>query len=171
MKVVRNTPEQLIIKSVPWALGLVFVVIIVALIGGGLNGLIHSDYSTAIMMGVVGPLCLIGLAALFVARNDLILDRSRNKIEMRRSTLFGRTKVQHALTDLEKAIVQMHKSKSTKKRTSGPTYRAALVLTGGMDAGVHPVTEVYSSGPSAERMTATINDWLAQNVDSRAHRA
>jgi hypothetical protein len=166
MKTVRNTPDQLILQSVPWVFGLTFVVIIVVMIGGGLTGLIQGEYTRAVMMGVVAPLILCVLAAMFVERIDLILDRSRNQVEMRRATLLGRTKVVHALEHVQKVIVQTHISTGRNGTDNGPSHRIALVLSGGMDAGEHPLTEVFVGGDGAEKTALAINAWLSQDVDS-----
>ena len=74
--------------------------------------------------------------------------------------------MQHKLEHLQKSELQ-----SSKSTNSGMTYRIALVLDGGMDAGTHPVTPVYVSGNGAKRGVEAINTWLAQDVDSRPPQA
>ena len=106
--------------------------------------------------GLLGiPLFLSLFIFAFVRRDDLILDRSRNLLELRHSTFRGRTKVQHKLEHLERAIVQ-----SSRSSKGGTTHRIALILDGGMDEGTHPVTPVYVSGNGAKRGVDAINAWL-----------
>lgn len=165
MKVVRNTPEQLILRSVPWVLGIIFAGAILGMTAAALNGLLEGDYTFALMMMLFGPVFMGLFFALFIRRDDLILDRSRDLLELRHATVLGRHKVQHKLQHLSKAMVQTSNSDNAK------THRVALVLESGMDAGVHPVTEVYTSGYGATRAVDAINAWLALDVDSATPRA
>ena len=165
MKVVRNTPDQLILRSVPWVLGVIFAGAILWMSAAGLNGLLTGDYKFAIIMMLCGPVFMGLFFALFIRRDDLILDRSRNLLELRHATVLGRHKIQHKLQHLSKAMVQSSSTDNAK------THRVALVLEGGMDVGVHPVTEVYTSGYGATRAVDAINDWLSLDVDSPAPQA
>ncbi len=166
MKVIRNTSEQLILRDVSWIIAIVFSAFILAMLGFGLNALFAGDMVGAFwgLLAVPTFLCIFLVA--FVRRDEVILDRSRNLVELRHSTFLGRTRVKHELTHLERALTQAHYGGK-----GGATYRVALVLGGGMDAGTHPVTPVYSSGNGAKRAADTINDWLAQDVDSTDRQA
>jgi len=156
MKIVRNTPDQLILRSVPWILSVTIGICILVSVGFGLNGLL-TGLLTEAFWGMIGiPAFVAIFIAVFVRRDDLILDRSRDLLEMRHSTVFGRTKVQHQLRHLESAVVQTQPGDAE----GGPTHRIALVLSGGMDAGTHPVTPVYVGGNGARRAADAINDWL-----------
>jgi hypothetical protein len=166
MKIVRNTPEQLILRSVPWIMALVFSVFILVMIGFGLNALMKGDGMDA-FWGLLGVPAFLGIFLVaFARRDEVILDRSRNLVELRHSTFLGRTRVQHAFTHLERAIMQAHSGSK-----GGTTYRVALVLGGGMDAGTHPVTPVYSSGNGVKRAVETINNWLSADIDSGSREA
>jgi hypothetical protein len=165
MKIVRNSPDQLILRSVPWLLGIIFAGAILGMSAAGLNGLLTGDVKFAAIMLLCGPVFMGLFFAIFIRRDDLILDRSRNLLELRHATVLGRHKVQHKLQYLSRAMVQ------TSNSDDGKTHRVALVLQGGMDAGVHPVTEVYTSGYGATRAVDAINDWLSLDVDSATPRA
>ena len=165
MKIVRNTPDQLILHSVPWAITILLSVFFLAVIGLGLNALFQGDGQGAFWGLLAIPAFLAIFVAMFVRRDDLILDRSRNLLELRHSTVFGRRKIRHELHHLSQALVQSTRSENAD------TYRVALILDGGMDAGVHPVTEVYASGKGAERAADAINNWLSLDVDSPAPQA
>jgi uncharacterized membrane protein YbhN (UPF0104 family) len=166
MKIVRNTSEQLILRSVPWVIAIVLSVFVLAVIGFGLKSLFEGNKTDAFWGLLAIPLFLSIFIVAFVRRDDLILDRSRNLLELRHSTFRGRTKIQHKLEHLAEAKLQ-----SSRTSKGAMTYRIALVLEGGMDAGTHPVTPVYASGNGAKRGVEAINAWLAQDVDSGQQQA
>lgn len=166
MKIVRNTPEQLIIRNAPWVIGIVLALGILALSAASLYGIAQRDYKFAAIMFACGPIFVGLFFAIFVRRDDLVLDRSRDLIELRHATVRGRHKVRHDLRNLEQAVIQTHDSGK-----GVPTHRVAIVLNGGMDAGTHPITPVYTSGYAAERAANAINAWLAKDVDSSAPQA
>lgn len=156
MKVTRDTPDQLILDDTPWLVGLVLAAMILACaaIGLSLLGSGHAGRGLAIL-GFGLP--FLGLFfGLFVRRNQLILDRVAGKVIHRRATVLGRTEVVHYLDNLDRAIIQ------TSRGKNGDTYRMTLVLSGGMDAGLHPFTRVYSSGRGARRGAEAVNRWLAR---------
>lgn len=157
MKIVRNTPEQLILQNVPWMMSGLLALAILGMTAGCLYNLTAGEYKTAAMLFFCGPVFMGLFFAAFVQRDDLILDRSRNLIELRNATMFSRTKTHHDLTHLEKAVVQTKYSSG-----DGPsrTHQIALVLNGGTDTGAHPVTGVYTSGSGSERAADAINAWL-----------
>jgi len=166
MKIVRNTSDQLILRSVPWVIAIMLSVFLLAVIGFGLSSLFEGNTTDAFWGLLAIPLFLTLFIVIFVRRDDLILDRSRNLLELRHSTFRGRTKVQHKLEHLNRATLQS--SRSSKGAT---THRIALVLDGGMDAGTHPATPVYVSGNGAKHGVDAINAWLAQDVDSHQSQA
>lgn len=166
MKIVRNTPEQLILRSVHWVIAIMLSVMLLAVIAFGLNSLFEGNLTDTFWGLLAIPLFIPIFLVTFVRRDDLILDRSRNLLELRHSTFRGRTRVQHQLEHLHRAKLQ-----SSRSSKGGTTYRIALVLDGGMDAGTHPVTPIYVSGNGAKRGVQAINSWLAQDVDSRQSQA
>lgn len=161
MKIVHNTPDQLVLKSVPWVFAILFSTVLLGAVAFGLNSLFAGKFMPA-FWGLIGiPLFISIFIVVFARRDDLILDRRHNLLELRHSTLRGRKRVQHKLEHLQKAELQ-----STYSRNNGTMYRLALVLNGGMDAGTHPVTPVYTGGKGPKRAVDAINAWLAQDVDS-----
>jgi len=166
MKIVRNTPEQLILRSTPWVMAALLSVFLLVMIAVGLNALSQGDINGAFWGLFILPLIMAVFLVLFVRRDDLVLDRGQNLLELRHSTFRGRTRVRHKLEHLDRAVLQS--SRSTK---GGTTYRIALVLEGGMDKGIHPVTPIYASGSGAERAVDAINKWLARDVDSAPRQA
>lgn len=166
MRIVRNTPEQLVLRSIPWIIAIMLSVFLLAVISFGLNSLFEGNRTDAFWGLLAIPLFVSIFIMVFVRRDDLILDRSRNLLELRHSTFRGRTKIQHKLEHLKQAKLQ-----SSRSNKGGTTYRIALVLDGGMDAGIHPVTPVYVSGNGAKHGVEAINAWLAQDVDSHPPQA
>jgi hypothetical protein len=161
MKIVRNTKDQLILTSVPWIIAIVFLCALLGMLAFGISGLFDGDWLKA-MGGLIGfPAFLALFIVAFVRRDDLILDRTRNLVELRHSTFLGRTRVKHTLGDLGKAELQSSSS------DGDTTYRIALVLETGMDQGTHPVTPVYSNDKGAQRGVAAINAWLAAHKSTR----
>lgn len=153
MKIARNTPDQLILDDAPWWLGITLVVAILICVAVSFACLRSGALGNGVIFFLVGVPFLGAFFAIFVRRNQLILDRVSGKIIHRRSTVAGRREVVHYLENLDRAIVEtMHGETST--------HRMTLELSGGMDAGLHPFTKVYSSGPGARLAADAVNDWL-----------
>ncbi|MEM7520359.1 MAG: hypothetical protein AAF307_04915 [Pseudomonadota bacterium] len=154
MKIVRNTPSQLILENTPIffalmisAFGLVFVAIGV---------FAWADALTNGIAFVLGGMVIVVVGNLaFVRRTQVILDQTRALVELRRRSWLGYSSMTWELRYLAGALVQTSNSGDT------PTHRAVLNISGGMDEGVHPITLVYSSGKGAHLAEAAINDWLA----------
>lgn len=134
---------------------------LLAVIAFGLKSLFEGNMTDTFWGLIAIPLFLAIFIVVFVRRDDLILDRSRNLLELRHSTFRGRTTVKHKLEHLDRAVLQTSHSSE-----GGTTHRIALVLDGGMDAGTHPTTPVYVSGHGAKRGVEAINAWLSQDIDS-----
>ena len=159
MKIVENTPDRLVLKSVPWVMGILLCGFMLACIAFGLSALMDGNMKDAFWGLLALPLFLSLFLLVFVRRDDLTLDRSQNLLELRHSTFRGRMRVQHKLEHLDRAMIQ-----SSRNENGGKTHRIALILDGGMDAGTHPVTSVYTGGNGAKRGADAINDWLARNL-------
>lgn len=171
MRIHTNTPDRLILKNVPWVVGIAIISGILGLTAWSLQSFLDGAYTRAIVLLLSGPGFLGVFFVIFVRRDDLILDRIANTIELRHATVFGRRKVRHDLYHLKEAIVQSNTGSVSHGSAKAPTHRVALVLDGGMDAGTHPVTEVYYSGNAAERAAHEINGWLMAPVDSLRRKA
>ena len=167
MKIAHNTPEQLVLKSVPWFLVITLSILLLVAVAFGMNALSTGALVPAFFYSIVAPLVIAALLVLFARRDDLILDRHHNLLELRHSTLRGRTRVQHKLEHLQEAELQSRKWRKDNKTY----YRVALVLNGGMDAGTHPITSSYTGGNGSKRAVDAINAWLAQDIDSGQQQA
>ncbi len=157
MKVVRNTPQHLVLQSVPWLFAVLFSCCLLGAIWFGLDALFSGDMQGTFWGLVVIVPFLTFFLVIFVRRDEVILDRTADLLELRHSTFRGRTTVQHKLNHLTRAKLQ-----SSRTSKGAVTYRIALVLDGGMDAGIHPVTPIYVSGNGAKHGVEAINTWLSE---------
>lgn len=154
MKITRNTPTQLIVENNPIWLAIAVTLFALVFVAAGL-AMIRTEPVAGIMMTGFAILAAVVFNIAFTRRTQLILDSTKNLIELRRRSWFGYSKMTWELRYLDRAIVEVSRSGDTN------TYRAALIITGGMDAGTHPLTLVYSSGKGADRAKTAINDWSA----------
>jgi hypothetical protein len=154
MKTTRNTPDQLILENTPWVIAICLVIFILIFVAVGLVMLADGDWGPAMAFFFVGGGAGVAALFAFVRRTQLILDRPRNLIELRRKSLYNQTVQTFELIHLKNAVVESMRS------NEAITYRATLVISGGMQAGHHPITLVYSSGTGADRAVAAINAWL-----------
>ncbi|MCX7558614.1 hypothetical protein OS190_03485 [Sulfitobacter sp. F26204] len=153
MKITRNTPDQLIIENNPiWLAVFVsaFAMVFVAI------GLFNIGAEPVMGFAFIGGGLFFGILfnLAFIRRTQLILDGPRNLVELRRRGWLNYVSMTWELRYLDRAIVESSNSGDST------TYRAAFVINGGMDAGTHPVTLVYSSGRGAKRAKDAINAWL-----------
>ncbi|MEL6683670.1 MAG: hypothetical protein AAFN63_14300 [Pseudomonadota bacterium] len=160
MRIVRNTPEQLILRALPPIEGVWIILLFIILSGSLILALITGPYDIAIPA--------LALITLFVGYHlsrliniDIIsLDRRDDTLEIRRYSLLGRDRVRHPLGDLGHATIDLRDAPLLKRQ------KLALVLDKGMDAGKHIITRNHYLGQGARTAADTINDWLTQDVDS-----
>lgn len=172
MKVTRNTPNQLILSDTPWFIGITLVLFILIFVGLGL--FLMTEGGEAILFGLIFALGGGGLGfgafCAFVRRVQVILDRDKDSIVIRRHSVFGYDAVEHMLSNLSHAEIESTISRSNKG--SSTLYRPVLILNKGMSAGRHPIVEAYSSGRGAHRLVDAVNGWLpARKVDSASQSA
>ncbi|WP_298849497.1 hypothetical protein [uncultured Ruegeria sp.] len=169
MKVKRNTPNQLIIADTPWFIGIMLIIFILAFVGPGI--FLMSTGGEGIWFGLIFALGGGGLGfgafCAFARRVQIILDRNKDSILIRRQSVFGYEAVEHKLSNLSHADVESTTSRSDKGTST--LYRPVLVLEKGMSAGRHPIVEAFSSGAGSHRLAEAVNDWLPSELsqDSR----
>ncbi|SDX56782.1 hypothetical protein SAMN05444358_107109 [Ruegeria halocynthiae] len=172
MKVTRNTPNQLILSDTPWFIGITLVFFILAFVGAGL--FLASEGGEGILFGIFFALFGGGMGfgafCAFVRRVQVILDRNKDSIVIRRQSVFGYEAVEHVLSSLSHAEIESTTSRSDKGTST--LYRPVLILDKGMSEGRHPIVEAFSNGRGAHQLVDTINDWLpARKVDSASQSA
>lgn len=161
MRIVENTRDRLVIRSTPWVLGVAFIVAILISLWFGMRAIGSGDLSE-IFWGLIGlPAFLALFLVIFVRRDEVILDRRNNLLEMRHRTYLRQTRVTQDLATLERAIVE-----TSNSGDGGPTHRPTLVLKGPSAQDRLPITPVYSSGKGADHAVTAINNWLEADIDS-----
>lgn len=166
MRVIRNTPEQLILANRPWLLGVMLILFILIFVGSGLAMILDGEWPGLILAGLGGGIGVIAFAA-FVRRVQVILDRTAGTVTLRRRSVFGYSQVVHRLSHLREAVLE-----ATASSKGGTLYRPVLVLDGGMSAGRHPIVQSYTNGSGPQRLTDAVNAWLAlAQLDSPSQRA
>ena len=162
MKIKRENDTQLILDYAPWFMSLVMVFMVVAAVGMGLVFVgvgIDSGMAIFTIMGVVAPLFSIGLVIIvmrvFVKRVQVIFDRDAGTITFQTRTMRGYSEVVHDLANLEHAVLKQ--SRDSEGRTLS---KAVIVLSGGMSAGEHPLTNVATNGNGPRNAVNAINRWI-----------
>lgn len=158
MKVTRNTPDQLIIDHFSIFLAIMLVVFFTVFVGVGVGMVLNGALLG--LLFVIAGLFFTGAMLYHTERVQVILDRSNGLLTIRRRNILRYSEVTHDLHALERAIIET----STSGEDNSQTHRATLVLTSGMSAGHHPITEVYTSVPGPKRVANAINDWLGNGV-------
>ncbi len=161
MKITRDTPDQLILENKPWVIGALMIFMFVVFTGAGLMAIASGEILFGALFALLGGGVSAGCFAAFVRRTMVIFDRPGGTINLRRKGVFGMTDVTHELRHLDRAVVQTSHSTDSDGHSS-TTHRCAIILNGGMSAGTHPLTLVYSSGSGADRAADAINRWLRQ---------
>lgn len=160
MKITRNTPDQLILSNTPWFIGITLVLFILAFVCAGL--FMASKGGEGIWFGlffaVFGGGMGLGAFCTFVRRVQIVLDRQKDSVLIRRQSVFGYKAVEHKLSNLSHAEVESTTSRSNK--STSRMYRTVLVLDKGMSAGRHPIVEAFVSGSGSHRLAEAVNNWL-----------
>lgn len=166
MRISHQSPELLIIDVRPWLISILLSLFVLIFTGAGVAALFSGEMiGLAFVIGGlgVGGVLLFG----FVQRVQVILDRRKGLVDMRRKTFRGLTRETFDLNKLERADVG-------KSRTSdGDTYRVVLRFVPGHSPGELPITGYYSSGRARKDTVAgAINRFLdaGRPTDARGAR-
>jgi hypothetical protein len=154
MKIVRNTPEQLIIEETPWVLGIMLVFFILAFVGPGLFLVTQGEVIGLFFAAVGGGLGVMGLVV-FVQRVQVILDTTTDEVIVRRRSVLRYTQEVHPLSELAEA--QLDTTRGSKGTIMN---RPVLIFDRGMSAGPLPIIASYTSGQGPRRAVSAINGWL-----------
>lgn len=158
MKILRDTPDQLILERNPLLMALGFL----AIPGGFLvAGVLLWPQEPGLAAAFILISSLVGTVffIILVRRTQLILDRPRNLVELRRRSVFGYERQTWPLSELRHAKLQISTTPDSDGDTS-KTYRPALVFTGA----THPVTTVFTNGRGNAAAVETINRWLGTDI-------
>ena len=156
MKLVRQTPEKLVLLHRPLGLSVGLAVCALVILLMGLWHLSDGRWMKAGIALLVASGLMMPAIWFFTERVEVVLDAfSRTAtIDMRRLT--GPVKEQFRLDQVQEALVQTRK---------GPGYatavhRVALLHAPGEKEDQRPLTNGYTNGRSATDTVARINSWL-----------
>lgn len=160
MKVKRETPDELILESQPWFMGILFIVLILGFVGVGLNMILtDGDWNGLFLIGAglgTGGL----LFALMVERTQIWADRNAGTLVYRRQSVFRRTEDSIPLSSIVGAEVQ-----SRAPRNGSVSRMTIVVKDGGTDR--VGIGTVWISGGGPGRAARALNRWLG--VENRLH--
>ncbi|MDX8347126.1 hypothetical protein SLH49_03920 [Cognatiyoonia sp. IB215446] len=156
MKVIKNTPQRLVLRSLPH-IGIIFLgILFLTIFGAASLGVYDGNFVGAVFGYLIAA--WLGYKLNREAQIDEVaLDRDAGLLEIKRYSLKGRERVRHPLSDLSYADLDMrpHKINLTERRV-------ALVLDRGMDAGRHPLTTNFYTSNTTIHAADAINSWLNQ---------
>ena len=162
MKVIENTRDRLVVRSTPWIMGIILALIVVGLSGVSLSAFLADDTEKAISSFITGPIFAGAAFALFVRRDELVLDSDTGTMEIRHATVFRRSVERLDLKRFKRASTQTRYSSEGSSRMQ----RVALLMADPHTKDIHNISPAYRSGPDAENAATAINDWL--KADSTA---
>jgi hypothetical protein len=168
MKIIENTPDRLVVRKAPWIMGYVFIAGMVLICRAFWKLVQAEEWRDGSAISLLITFCLLALAtAVFIRRDELILDRRSGIMQFRHTNVFGRKKDELDLDLLERASTQTSYLSGSKQQI---TYRLALILKDhpNRDPRSHPtkdirlLTPVYTGGKDAENAAKTINLWIRE---------
>lgn len=157
MKLVRQTPEELILMHRPIWLCTALGVAAVVVLGTGFWHLSQAAWlkaGVALLMaiGLAGPALWLGTERIIVT-----FDRGAGTCAIDTRHLRGPMHESYPLTTVDHAVVQSHKGFG-----QGSAQRAAIVLSPCRQEDHRPLTQGYAGGRQAADLVARINAWLEQ---------
>ena len=156
MRLLRQTPQELVLLHRPVVLCAVLVLMTLALAAATFWNVAQAEWLKA----GLGALCTFGLMAPAIwfatERVDVRFDATRDEERISTRRLSGSSVEAHALGQVKRAMVQTLKGPSD---TSG-AHRVALELEPGGADNRLALTTGYASGRGAEELVTRINSWL-----------
>ncbi len=170
MKIISNTPDELILESRPILGGVLLIIgaLVITFVGMKVIGAGNTGAGIAILIVGLG-VCLAMFWA-FIRYEAIRFSRPDAVVQFRSRSLSGRKSEDIPLSMVTAAVVETSmvtstsssKGRGRKRKTQTRTYRTALALR---DPGAtkRPLTFYYTSNekPSHQARDA-INAWLAQ---------
>lgn len=156
---VEHSPELLVIDNRPVLVAVMLSFMLLAFVAAAIGMLSDGMIGQGLLFLFGAPLFIGVFFALFVRRNQLVLNRQTGELLHRRRTIYSHTEKRFDLSALEGAEVEHGRSDGKT------TYRMVYILSDGPDTGRHPFTMAYSSGNGAQRAAEAVNGWLAEGRD------
>ena len=161
MKVIRNTPQQLIVANKPWLIGSALILFILLFVGAGLMVATEEPMfgiPFGLFGGGIGTVCFVA----FVRRVQVIFDCPSNLITIRKQSLYAYSEETHPLSQLNKAVLETTIS-STNNGNASTMYRPSLDISGTL----HPMVISYTNTRGPARLVKAVNTWIkAAPLDS-----
>lgn len=168
MRVVRNSPDSLCLRHVPWGAGLVLLAfaLLPVLWGWALAG--KGETIGGLVLVAIGLILLVGCFGAFVKVQSVSLDRAANLVTIREGGLLGRRIARHPLAGIHGATLQSMLIKRKpgdasdrpgRARPEPRVWRAALVRG---DGAAIPLSAAYGSEATARAAAAAINAWFGR---------
>ena len=155
MKIIRQTPDRLIIGQTPWRLGaaLCALVLVSLALGAMLRWMGRSEGTLIAVIGGGGGLIALAICA---ERLRMELDARANAFILHRRRGLRRSEMRHALSDLSCAVLEEDRGDPAR-----PRYSTTVVFSRGIGAGRYPLTDRARPEIAAE-VIETVNLWLHQ---------
>lgn len=155
---ILTTPERLILRSRPWALGIGLICAMLIFAAIALNKFLTADPDEGSKVLILFAV-FAAVFAVFVRQEVVILDRASNAVVIRSATVIGARETRHALSEVARATTERDADTGGDGRAK--LRRPVLVLTGGRNV---PLSEIFSSGDAAEIAARAINVWLNRRL-------
>ena len=162
MRIRNHSSDLLVAEDIPWLMAGLLFMFIMAFAGAGLFLLFLGEWA-GLFLGIFGGGMGFMAMCIFVERLQLVLDARTGTATIRSRTILRHREIVLPLADVKRATMQETLSSRSRGQTRVATrlFRPALVLDDGSGQGeiIHPVTQIYSGGMSAEHLVRRINDW------------
>ena len=166
MKVVRSTPDRLVLRHVPLGPGIALLAVALLPMVWGWALARAGELVGGLVLAIIGLALLFGCFGVFVKIQRITLDRPGDSVEITETGLFGRRTTRHPLQGLQGATLQSTvikrkpgeaANRTGRARPEPRVWRAALVRNAGPAL---PLSEAYGSEKTARAAAAAINAWF-----------
>jgi hypothetical protein len=168
MKVITNTPEELVLESRPILGGILLSLAALAIAYVGMKVIGNGHLVAGLLILAIGlGLCAGGFWG-FIRYVAVRFSRPEGKVQIRVRSISGATSEDFTLADVIAAVIESSMMTTTTKSKSGRrsttrktrTYRAALAFRDAR-ATRRPLVEHYTSDEAGVRaLVDTINRWI-----------
>ena len=167
MKVMQNTPDELVLENRPWAAGVMTAMMILITAGFGVGQILAGETLEGMAILVVGGAFGGGGFVAYAQLDQMHLDRAAGIITLRRTHLFGTRQETLPLNRLQRVEAQGrgYLGVQSGMRQRRRPQRLALVLdTDDEEPEIRPLTRTFTRGAVVQDSVAVIEDWLRQGA-------
>ncbi len=154
MTPILTTPERLMLRRRPWALGIGLICALLILAAIGLSKFMAGEQDEAGKLLLLFGIFAV-VFAVFVRQEVVIFDRAADAVMIRSASVFGAREKLHPLEGCRRAIVEKDRNDSSDSKR--PTFRPVLDYRDGTKI---PLTGIYTGGNGAEETVRAVNAWL-----------